>query len=150
MKSLYRPVVGAFLAACLAFASPGCRTSFDTYDMDYPAYGGAWQRTNRECGRVGSLFDPAGGKVASLVDRDEPPTPDVMERLKNSGSTDPDRQENNRDSDGAPSDVRQEVDPTDELMQRRLEDIKEEKEDELRQRQLEDIEIRVKRSAPQA
>ena len=35
-------------------------------------------------------------------------------------------------------------------MQRRLEDIKEEKEDELRQRQLEDIEIRVKRSAPQA
>ena len=74
----------------------------------------------------------------------------MIERLKNSGSTDPDRLENNQDSDGAPSDVRQEVDPTDELMQRRLEDIKEEKEDELRLRQLEDIEIRVKRSAPRA
>lgn len=41
----------------------GCRVC-QTCD-EYPAYGGSWQRTNRVSGRVGSVFDPAGAKVAS-------------------------------------------------------------------------------------
>lgn len=34
-------------------------------DIDsYGAYGGRWQRTNRDHGRVGSVFQPAGAQVA--------------------------------------------------------------------------------------
>ncbi len=49
----------------------GCTLPADHGDMDYPAYGGAWQRTRRDSGRVGSLFDPAGGRTATLSPRDE-------------------------------------------------------------------------------
>ena len=50
----------------------GCRLCSDCEDMDYPAYGGSWQRTVRDSGRVGSIFDSAGGKVSELTSRDEP------------------------------------------------------------------------------
>jgi len=34
------------------------------FDHSYPTYGGKWQRTDREHGRVGSVFTPhAGVKV---------------------------------------------------------------------------------------
>ncbi|MDB4809681.1 hypothetical protein OAH34_00645 [bacterium] len=118
----------------------GCRISMDSEDMAYPTYGGSWQRTNREGGRVGSLFDPAGGKLSSLVDRDQPPTPDAIERQKNSGSS---RVTPGEQMEGvSPSDRDDSTDPTKGLMDRKLDDIKEEKEQQLRQRNLEDIEVR--------
>ena len=54
----------------------GCRIC-QTCD-EYPAFGGSWQRTNRVSGRVGSVFDPAGAKVASApVESWEPESGDL-------------------------------------------------------------------------
>jgi len=137
------------LFACFLLILPsiGCRICLDNHDLDYPTYGGAWQRTTRDSGRVGSLFEPAGAKVATLVDRDEPPTPDWIDRMKHSGGTD-------QPDDSAvesPSDAVEMIDPTDELMERKLDDIEEEKEEEdLRVKQLDEIEIQVKRKRPEA
>jgi hypothetical protein len=48
----------------------GCTIPSDCGDLDYPTYGGAWERTRRDGGRVGSIFDPAGARVSSLAPRD--------------------------------------------------------------------------------
>jgi hypothetical protein len=50
----------------------GCTIPSDCGDLDYPTYGGAWQRTRRDSGRVGSVFDPAGARSATLSSRDLP------------------------------------------------------------------------------
>ena len=64
--------------------------------MDYPAFGGSWQRTVRDSGRVGSIFDSAGGKVANLTDRDQPLPTDALERqqqgLRHGGNVRPGEQ----------------------------------------------------------
>ncbi|MDG2223881.1 MAG: hypothetical protein P8L85_21050 [Rubripirellula sp.] len=60
----------------------GCRICADCEDMAYPAYGGSWQRTLRNEGRVGSVFAPAGGKTSELSDRDLPPDPVELERQR--------------------------------------------------------------------
>lgn len=54
-------VIAAILVPC-----GGCRICAECNDLDYPAYGGLWQRTRRDSGRVGSVFDPAGAKVSEL------------------------------------------------------------------------------------
>ena len=56
--------------------------------MAYPAYGGAWERTIRDSGRVGSLFDPGGARASNLVNRDLPPQPDELERMRQSEQDD--------------------------------------------------------------
>ncbi|WP_345689373.1 hypothetical protein [Novipirellula caenicola] len=66
----------------------GCRICADCEDLAYPAYGGAWQRTRRDGGRVGSIFDPAGARTPELVSRDLPLSPDEKERAKRSGDED--------------------------------------------------------------
>lgn len=58
------------LAVAFAITLTGCTLCQDCGDLDYPTYGGAWQRTRRDSGRVGSLFDPAGARTATLSDRD--------------------------------------------------------------------------------
>lgn len=70
-------------------ASTGCRLCCETDDHTFSAYGGAWERTNRDSGRVGSLFDPAGAKASSLVDRDAPSSPDELERERRKDDPDP-------------------------------------------------------------
>ena len=56
---------------------------------------GAWERTVRDTGRVGSIFEPAGGLASNLVSRDDPEDPDELERRRqqerSGGVTDPDR-----------------------------------------------------------
>jgi len=143
VKSMRAAVSSVLLMGTLLIPMTGCRICLDTHDLDYPTYGGAWQRTTRDSGRVGSLFDPAGGKVATLVDRNEPPTPDLMERMKHSGDVGSSPSDDPAVDDA--SEKLREVDPTDELMKRELDDITEEKEGELKDRQLDEIEIRVKR-----
>lgn len=54
----------------------GCTIPSDCGDLDYPTYGGAWQRTRRDSGRVGSVFDPAGARSATLVQRDQDDDPE--------------------------------------------------------------------------
>jgi len=73
--------VAVFTAVC---PSMGCRICADCEDLAYPAYGGAWQRTNREHGRVASVFDPGGAKNPELVSRDTPKVPDEIERERRS------------------------------------------------------------------
>lgn len=76
------------LITLLAGSMVGCRICPDTEDMAYPGYGGAWERTVRDRGRVGSLFDPAGARVASLVDKELPPEPDELQRRSDSTDND--------------------------------------------------------------
>lgn len=65
-----RTTLGLFLIAVVLSTGTGCRLCCDAEDNDYPAYGGVWERTNRSSGRVGSLFDPGGARVANLLPRD--------------------------------------------------------------------------------
>lgn len=58
------------LVAGVAAPLTGCRLCCDLEDAAYSSYGGAWERTHRNSGRVGSLFDPAGAKSSQLVPRD--------------------------------------------------------------------------------
>ncbi len=58
----------------------GCRICCDPDTLSYPTYGGIWERTRRDGGRVGSLFDPAGARAQTLAQRDEPRTPDERDR----------------------------------------------------------------------
>ena len=78
------------LLALLVGLAPttGCRICAECEDLSYPAYGGAWQRTRRDGGRVGSIFDPGGARNSELVSRDLPLSPDEKERAKRSGDED--------------------------------------------------------------
>lgn len=56
---------GLLLLMMLALSSVGCSICCTPhYDM-FPAYGGAWERTNRTHGRVGSVFEPAGARMVA-------------------------------------------------------------------------------------
>lgn len=68
------------LLAIVILSSTGCTLCSTSGDLAYPAYGGAWQRTIRDSGRVGSVFDPAGARASTLVSRDQPETADELER----------------------------------------------------------------------
>lgn len=74
--------------ACLIAASlstAGCQICADC-DLDsYPTYGGAWQRTTRDSGRVGSIFDPGGARMAELEQRTDPEAADAAMRRRDSG-----------------------------------------------------------------
>ncbi len=54
------------LALCLLLLT-GCTLCTNCEDEAYPSYGGIWQRTDRFHGRVGSVFAPAGAKVATTA-----------------------------------------------------------------------------------
>jgi hypothetical protein len=56
------------LLCCLSLAG-GCRLCADCDMEAYPSYGGAWERTVRESGRVGSIFDPGGSRGSDLAAR---------------------------------------------------------------------------------
>ena len=111
----------------------GCRLCCDADDYTYAAYGGAWERTRRDSGRVGSIFDPAGAKAAKLSQRDEPSPPDELDRKRRRGEPDafllePDKDPSKDDADESEEESESEAD---EDLKRRLE--------ELRNRGLEDI-----------
>jgi len=60
------------IALVLGVTVAGCTIPSDCGDLDYPTYGGAWQRTRRDSGRVGSIFDPAGARTATLSPKELP------------------------------------------------------------------------------
>jgi hypothetical protein len=114
----------------------GCRLCCDTEDIAYPAYGGAWQRTRRDDGRVGSLFDPAGARTATLTSREEPQSVDELYRNR---STDPqkdagadDADDNQLDPNSEDSEKNSGKDPDAELKRRS---------EELKNLELEDIDL---------
>lgn len=70
-KRVSRTLLGLILLAGMLAIGSGCRLCCDLEDQDYPAYGGAWERTNRSSGRVGSLFDPGGARASALAPRNK-------------------------------------------------------------------------------
>lgn len=129
----------------------GCRICADCEDSAYPAYGGSWQRTIRETGRVGSLFDPAGGKAPDLTDRDQPEHADQLERdrykARGSGVRDPEESEEETPEDSK-TDEERFRDRQNELRDLELHEIDTPKEKELRQERLEEIGVRVIEGEP--
>ncbi len=127
----------AFVALILVAPSTGCRLCCDNEDLAYPAYGGAWQRTRRDSGRVGSLFDPAGARAATLVSRDDPSTVDEIYRSseteRNRNDTDDVDDPGSGDSEGEASEPGPRLGPSDEDLER--------KSDELKKLELEDIDV---------
>ncbi len=81
MKSRIHAIRTAALTVALSspFAAVGCTLTSDQGDMDYPTFGGAWQRTRPDSGRVGSIFDPAGARLATLSPK-SPPRMEETER----------------------------------------------------------------------
>ena len=67
----------SILLAGIALSTSGCLTCCTpNYEM-YPAFGGAWERTNRTSGRVGSIIDPGGELVAYHSPSPPHQTPDT-------------------------------------------------------------------------
>ncbi len=74
------------LCGLLSFG--GCRLCADCDEDAYPSYGGAWQRTNRDSGRVGSLFDPGGSRASDLSRRAQSDGPNTSKRFDDGAATD--------------------------------------------------------------
>ena len=100
IRSLSKSTTRAYTIIALAaiVSLTGCRLCDNSEDLAYPTYGGAWQRTVRDQGRVGSLFDPAGAKASELVSRDTPISADELERSRHDGSNTPKYSEDEDDS----------------------------------------------------
>ncbi len=89
----------ALLLASFAFSFTGCTLCQPCGELDYPTYGGAWERTRRDGGRVGSVFDPAGARSAVLSDRDsDPEDRSIRTSQGGSGITDPDKRGDEQDA----------------------------------------------------
>ncbi|WP_149497350.1 hypothetical protein [Roseiconus lacunae] len=65
-NSIPAAITTVIVVAICVISFGGCRLCCDREDAAFAAYGGAWQRLDRNSGRVGSLNDPAGAKVGSL------------------------------------------------------------------------------------
>lgn len=83
MKSRIRTAALA-IALSSPFAAVGCTLPSDQGDIHYPTFGGAWQRTRPDSGRVGSVFDPAGGRLPTLSPK-SPPRMEETERTAGDG-----------------------------------------------------------------
>ena len=101
----------------------GCRICQDCEDLAYPAYGGAWERTIRDQGRVGSLFDPGGARGAILEDKTTPPQPDEIIRKRQSERDDAeDERPGLRDDPSIPAPDR---DPANDALEQRRRELRE-------------------------
>lgn len=135
-SATFHAPMACLLVLLVSVSSTGCRLCCNEGDEDYAAYGGAWQRTRRDSGRVGSIFDPAGAKASALVDRNDPATPDVIDRQRREDEPDsyllePDKAPSADDDDQDPT---QDADAKAEEEQRR-------RVDDLRGGTLEDINV---------
>ncbi len=57
----------AFALTIMIASSTGCSMCAPGYLCDYAGVGGKWQRTNPECGRVGSTLSDAGEVMSDVV-----------------------------------------------------------------------------------
>ena len=131
---LYLPVQLTALVGVVLLS--GCQICCEAPD-EYPAYGGAWERTDRLSGRVGSLLKPAGMKASVISDRDEPRTPEEIDRSR-VGNTDENALEPDKIDGGDTGDSSSQQD--DETLRDRIERLKKE--------QLEDINLQPRKPAP--
>ena len=149
-------MAGLLLISPVLISLGGCRICADCEDLAYPAYGGAWQRTLRNSGRVGSVFDPGGAKAATLVDRSTPENPDEIERRRQPpAESDPDQDDPANDFDSPEQGDADEMNDREgdddesgrnreeELRDKQLDDIESDEDDDIRKKKLEDIEVRI-------
>lgn len=123
-----RRLAAAMLVSITLASGTGCRLCCDLEDAAYSAYGGAWERTNRESGRVGSLFDPAGAKVADLAPRDSTgDKTDAIERIAPGLKAEADKLKNDPSLERTVPKIKSEEE-TEQEFQERLRKFKEEKE----------------------
>ncbi|WP_146522835.1 hypothetical protein [Stieleria varia] len=80
LRGVQRCLLALLMVTTLVLSS-GCRLCCDPDDGSFSAYGGSWERTRRDGGRVGSLFDPGGAKIADLSPRDDVVAPDERSRI---------------------------------------------------------------------
>jgi len=137
VRSAARCVVAVVRTVTLATAIvsggviAGCTIPSDCGDLDYPTYGGAWQRTRRDSGRVGSVFDPAGARTATLSPRELPETDGQTRSSRDSIlSSPPDTMQAPADGTRADDDPLRQPSPSDQPDSDKLRDL-----------QLEDINI---------
>jgi hypothetical protein len=80
-----RRLLASLLLGGSVIPSVGCRLCCNTEDQAYPAYGGVWQRTLRNEGRVGSITNPGGARSSNLSPRGSVPesTPFSDDQLDN-------------------------------------------------------------------
>jgi len=103
----------------------GCTIPSDCGDLDYPTYGGAWQRTRRDSGRVGSVFDPAGARTATLSPRELPETDGETRSARDSIlSAPPDTLRALDDPQEADDDPLRQPSPSDRISPDRLRDLR--------------------------
>jgi hypothetical protein len=74
-------LAAAFLLLFIASLMSGCATCCAPYDCFYLYQGGAWVRHNPTSGRVGSVFDEAGGPNTGGEIQYEQPTPAEPEQI---------------------------------------------------------------------
>jgi len=103
----------------------GCTIPSDCGDLDYPTYGGAWQRTRRDSGRVGSVFDPAGARTATLSPRELPETDGQTRSARDSIlSTPPDSVRNPEARETGDDDPLRQKSPSDRANPDKLRDLR--------------------------
>ncbi|TWU02049.1 hypothetical protein [Neorhodopirellula pilleata] len=87
------PAFWLVLATACTVTLGGCRLCADC-DLDsYPSYGGSWQRTVRDSGRVGSVFDPGGSRAADLSERIDAESAEAFNRTKDGKAPQEDKPE---------------------------------------------------------
>ena len=119
-----------FAALLMLPTATGCRLCAECEPEAYPSYGGAWQRTLREHGRVGSVFDPGGSRASDLHPRTEPESFGAPPQP--ASPDEPDRTEEQEADENQRRDDRESQDSEDRLEQRRR---------ELERLQLDDLQV---------
>ncbi|EMI41030.1 hypothetical protein [Rhodopirellula sp. SWK7] len=132
--------VNPILFVCVFLAMPvlalmgGCRLCADCDLESYPSYGGAWQRTLRDSGRVGSIFDPGGSRASDLSARIDSDAADERYRDRiggTEGDDEPDGDEPEADDAETPEEPERDLELDDRDMQ--------EMQDRFRNLELQDI-----------
>ncbi|MCC9640831.1 hypothetical protein LOC71_00980 [Rhodopirellula sp. JC740] len=122
-------VFSLIVLAAIVMPSTGCRLCADCESDAYPAYGGAWERTLRETGRVGSVFDPGGVRAADLESRTDPETADRRIRGRSqygdasSADSSEDRQKNSADEQRKLDEEARDNDKTPQQQEAELEEL---------------------------
>lgn len=129
-----RTLATALLLAGILLVNSGCRLCCDPETEAFPAYGGAWERTSRTSGRVGSTFDPGGARIGSFTPRDSANKVDLLELEQ---QRDESGEESDSDEPPAPEPTEANPEDTEAERERKFQ----ERLKQFEERQLEDIDV---------
>lgn len=108
----------------LTVCGSGCTICASPDLESYTTYGGAWHRTDRDHGRVGSVFAPAGSRVGSSLATPSQESSSTIEEVPPGDIVEPgDAASPNGEPQTPPADGEQEIPPKPDLRDLELEDI---------------------------